>query len=103
VFHRALVDWYSFGRPPLTDDDEINGWIGTLMDNGWTWPDGCELEVAWGLNTWGKFSPVEEKPPESHTYVALDGETLLTAGRADACWLAGDVLTVVDWKTGRTQ
>lgn len=104
VFHRALVDWYSLGRPPMTDDDEINGWLGTMIDHGWTWPDRSELEVAWGLSKWGTFVAVEETQP--HVYRALDGEDLLTAGRADAIWPIPEdaecLIASCDWKTGRT-
>lgn len=104
IFHAALVDWYSLGRPPLTDDDEINGWLGTMIDHGWAWPDGCELEVLWGLSKWGTFVPVKETAP--HVYESLDGEDLLTAGRADIDWPANEYdmapLVVCDWKTGRT-
>lgn len=101
AFHAALQDWQDFGAIPAMSDPDVTAWLQIMVDNNWSWPDGVELEVAWGLNTWGKFSPVEETQP--HVYTALDGEPLITAGRADACWLAGDVLTVVDWKTGRTQ
>lgn len=82
-------------------DKDVALWLDIMIQHGWAWPDGVELEVPWGLNTWGMFSPVKETAP--HVYEALDGETLITAGRADACWLAGDVLVSVDWKTGRTQ
>lgn len=101
AFHSALAMWHAHGLVPETIDPDVNQWLAIMLENNWAWPDGCELEVAWGLNTWGQFSPVEEKQP--HVYTALDGESLVTAGRADACWMAGDVLVSVDWKTGRTQ
>lgn len=100
VFHAALEEWQRTGVVPTMADDDIAAWLAIMVDNGWAWPDGCELEVAWGLSMWGTFVPVEEKQP--HVYTALDGEPLLTAGRADACWMSGDVLVVIDWKTGRT-
>jgi hypothetical protein len=102
AFHAALKEWHDTGRIPPQVDGDVIGWLDIMIENGWTWPDGVELEVAWGLNKWGMFSPVEEKPEGSHVYVSLDGEPLITAGRADACWMVGDVLVSVDWKTGRT-
>ena len=101
AFHAALQEWLTSGRVPEMDG-EIGQWLATMVENGWAWPDGCELEKTWGLSHWATFVAVEEKPPGSHTYVSLDGEDLMTAGRADALWMAGDVLVVVDWKTGRT-
>lgn len=102
-FDEALGIWKDTGLVPEMADKEVNAWIATMVENGWAWPDGCELQVAWGLDKWGKFSPVEEKPADSHVYVPLNGiDDLLTAGRADACWMADDVLVVVDWKSGRT-
>lgn len=100
VFHAALEEWQKSGIVPAMADGDVAGWLQIMVDHGWAWPDGVEMEVLWGFNTWRMFSPVEEKQP--HVYEALDGETLITAGRADACWMSGDVLTVVDWKTGRT-
>lgn len=103
LFHQALLAWNAAGFVPPIDDDDVTAWLQIMVDNGWAWPDGCELEVPWGLDTFGKFSAVEEKPSGSHIYVPLNGlDDLMTAGRADACWMSGDVLTVVDWKTGRT-
>lgn len=102
LFHSALASWHRSGVIPPHDDPDLSAWLQTLVDNGWMWPDGAELEVAWGLSRWGTFVPVEEKPPGSHVYEALDGEPLLTAGRADAIWVADRCLVVVDWKTGRT-
>lgn len=102
-FHLALNAWHESGIIPVVDDPDVTAWLQTMVDNGWAWPDGVELETAWGLSRWGTNVAVEETAPGSHIYRALDGEDLLTAGRADACWLAGDVLVVVDWKTGRTQ
>lgn len=103
-FHEALGIWKDTGLVPEMADREVNEWIATMVDNNWSWPDGVEIEVAWGLDRWGMFSAVEEKPAGSHVYVPLNGlDDLLTAGRADACWMAGDVLVVIDWKTGRTQ
>lgn len=101
VFHSAIEEWHANGRVPLMVDADVSAWLETMVSHGWAWPDGVELEVKWGLSKWGTFVPVEEKEP--HVYTALDGEVLLTAGRADACWMAGDVLVVIDWKTGRTQ
>lgn len=100
AFHAALEEWRRTGVVPAMADDDVAGWVQIMVDNGWAWPDGCETEVAWGLNAWGMFSPVKETSP--HVYEAIDGEPLITAGRADACWMTGDVLTVVDWKTGRS-
>lgn len=103
AFHAALEQWHRDGFVAVLGDTDVAVWVAIMMENGWNWPDRCELEVAWGLDKWGAFCAVEEKPPGSHVYVPLDGiSDLLTAGRADACWLADDVLTVVDWKTGRT-
>lgn len=102
AFHAALEDWLTTGRIPVMADNDVTAWLLTMAENGWAWPDGVELEKAWGLSHWATFVAVEEKPPGSHTYVALDGEPLMTAGRADALWMTGDVLVVVDWKTGRT-
>ncbi len=103
LFHIALASWHRSGVIPPHDDRDLGEWLQTMVDNGWAWPDGCELEVAWGLDKWGKFCAVREDPPDSHVYVPLDGMSdLLTAGRADACWMTGDVLVSCDWKTGRT-
>jgi hypothetical protein len=101
LFHVALASWHRSGVIPPTDDPDLTQWLQTMVDNGWAWPDGAELETAWGLSMWGTNVAVKETEP--HVYAALDGEPLLTAGRADACWMSGDVLAVVDWKTGRTQ
>lgn len=101
VFHAALQDWYDFGAIPALDDREVSGWLQTMVDNGWGWPDGCELEVLWGLGHWGQFVPVKETAP--HVYASIDGEDLVTAGRADCCWVTDGLLVSIDWKTGRTQ
>ena len=100
IFHAALKEWRDTGVVPTLADDEIAAWLAIMVDHRWDWPDGCELEVAWGLSAWGTFVAVEETEP--HVYRALDGEDLLTAGRADACWVADGVLVSCDWKTGRT-
>lgn len=101
AFHAALKEWRDTGRIPVMADNDVTAWLMTMIENGWAWPDGAELEVAWGLSHWGTFVAVEEREP--HVYAALDGEPLVTAGRADACWMSGDTLVSVDWKTGRTQ
>lgn len=103
AFHGALEEWRRSGIAPVMADADVASWLDLMIENGWSWPDGVELERAWGLSTFGTFAAVEEKPAGSHVYVALDGEGLLTAGRADACWMVGDVLVICDWKTGRTQ
>jgi hypothetical protein len=102
AFDAALVEWHQTGRVPVMADNDVTAWLMTMVENGWAWPDGIELQPTWGLSHWGTFVAVAEKPPESHIYVALDGEPLMTAGRADACWMVGDVLVSVDWKTGRS-
>ena len=103
AFDIALVDWFHEGRIMPTSYAEVDAWLQTMVDNGWQWPDRCHVQVPWGLDKWGCYSPVEEKPEDSHIYVPINGvDDLLTAGRADACWIADDVLVVVDWKTGRT-
>lgn len=98
-FHRALEEWRDTGAVPFMADDDIAAWLGTMVDKGWDWPDGCELEVAWGLDPWGCFQPVRETDP--HVYVSITGDDLMTAGRCDGIWPSGDMLVVVDWKTGR--
>lgn len=103
AFDAALVEWHRTGRVPVMADNDVTAWLLTMVENGWSWPDGVEIQPAWGLSHWGTFVAVEEKPEGSHIYVALDGEPLITAGRADACWMAGDSLVVIDWKSGRTQ
>ena len=101
AFHSALEEWLKTGVVPAMADADVAGWLALMVENGWAWPDGVELEVKWGLSMWGTFVPVEEKTP--HVYTPLDGgEDLLTAGRIDAAWMHGDVLVAIDWKTGRT-
>lgn len=100
LFHQALLAWWTAGFVPPIADDDVEEWLRTMVEYGWTWPDGVELEVAWGLSHWGTFVPVKETTP--HVYESIDGEDLLTAGRADACWVTNGMLVVVDWKTGRS-
>lgn len=102
VFHAALEEWQKTGVVPSMADVDIGAWLATMVDHGWTWPDGVELEKPWGLDCWGCFLAVEETAPNSHEYRALDGDTLLTAGRSDAVWPHGDLIVSADWKTGRT-
>lgn len=104
VFHAALEEWHRTGLITYADDDrDVLQWLTAMIDNGWAWPDGAELEVAWGLDVFGCYNAVEETPPGSHVYRSLAGDDLLTAGRADAVWLSEDGRNVVvtDWKTGR--
>lgn len=98
VFHRAIEQWVTTGTPGTVDDPEIQGWIDILAAQ-WAPPLGTRLEVPWGLGTDGGHVHVDE--PEPHVYVARGGQELITAGRADACWLSYGWLYVVDWKTGR--
>lgn len=105
-FHAALADWHRAGVAHEQKNGDVNTWLDTMIKHGWDWPQGAEVEIAWGLSKWGTFVPVEEKPEGSHNYVALDGEPLLTAGRADACWPIPDdaehLIASCDWKTGGT-
>lgn len=103
-FHRALQRWHEAGPGTLVEvgDTDVFGWLNTMIEHGWQWPDRCELERCWGLSTFGTFVAVEEQPPGSHCYVALDGEDLLTAGRSDAVWPHGDLIVSADWKSGKT-
>lgn len=102
-FHAALEEWRNTGRVPFMADDDVATWLRTMVDSGWQFPEQSELEVCWGLDTWGKFCAVEETAPGSHEYRALDGSDLLTAGRADVDWIFDHTgyLVVADWKTGR--
>jgi hypothetical protein len=102
AFHAAIKDWMDFGAIPAMSDPDVMEWLRTMVDKGWSWPDGAELEKCWGLSTWGTFAAVEETAPGSHEYKSLDGEDLLTAGRSDATWPHGDLIVSCDWKTGRT-
>ena len=103
AFDAALIDWHKTGIVPAMADPDVSEWLRIMVEHGWAWPDGCELQVAWGLDTFGAFCAVEEKPADSHIYVPLDGMSdLLTAGRADVLWMSGDVLISPDWKSGRT-
>src|SRR5262245_31087116 len=88
-FHSALEAWHKNGLIPPAADDEVNGWLQTMVGNGWSFPDGCELEVAWGLDTFGAFCPVEETEP--HVYRSITGDDLLTAGRADLCYVTDGI------------
>jgi len=100
AFDDALVEWHRTGRVPVMADNDVTAWLLMMAENGWAWPHGCELQIAWGLSHWGTYVPVRE--PQPHVYEALDGEPLITAGRADACWMADDILVVTDWKSGRS-
>ena len=102
-FDAALEHWHSTGAVLHTDDDDVNEWLRCMLWHNWAWPDGIELQRAWGLSTFGTHVAVEEKPEGSHIYVPLDGEDMLTAGRADAIWPGGEELIVsCDWKSGKT-
>lgn len=96
-FHAAVERWVKTGQLPPVEDLEIQGWI-DLLSMQWRPPVNVLVEVAWGLSPTGQHVHVED--PEPHVYRAMDGRELLTAGRADALWCEGDVLRVVDWKTG---
>lgn len=97
LFHSAVELWVKTGKLPLLEDLEIQGWI-DLLSMQWQPPTSTLVEIAWGLSPTGFHVHVEE--PEPHVYRAMDGRQLLTAGRADVLWREGDVLRVVDWKTG---
>lgn len=98
-FHAALEEWWKTGVVPGATTEVVE-WLETMLDHGWNWPDGAQLEVSWGLNSWGMCSAVEE--PSPHVYKSLDGEELITAGRIDCVWPMDDLLVVIDFKTGRT-
>jgi hypothetical protein len=100
TFHAALEEWFKTGAIPSVDDDDVRAWLQIMVDNGWAWPDGCEVETCWGLDTFGHFNAVEETEP--HVYRSLAGDDLLTAGRADCAWVHNGLLVVADWKTGRS-
>lgn len=103
AFDAALQAWYERGIvPTMPEDDDVTSWLATMVEHGWAWPDGCELQHAWGMSKWGTYVAVEETAPASHVYRALDGEDLLTAGRLDIDWMADDLLVVIDWKSGRS-
>lgn len=103
IFHAALDEWRSTGIVPAMADPDVAKWLAIMVENNWAWPDGCELEKAWGLSHWGTFVAVEETAPGSHEYRSLDGEELMTAGRSDAVWMSpGEIIVSNDWKTGRT-
>ena len=100
AFHAAIEDWVRTGVLAPHADLEIDGWL-QLLASQWSPPAGMRCEVAWGLSPSGEHVMVAE--PRPHVYTALDGQQLLTAGRADACWYpySGDrILSAVDWKAG---
>lgn len=99
-FHGAVERWAKDGEPPTIDGDlEAQGWL-DLLASQWSPPRGAMFELAWGLSPEGEYVAVDE--PEPHKYVARNGSQLLTAGRADVCWVADParLLVVADWKTG---
>lgn len=99
AFHTAVEGWLRSGEVPVLEDMELQGWIDLLAVEWNPPPADPGIEIAWGLRPDGSYADVIE--PEPHVYVAATGGELLTAGRADVCWLTGGMLTVVDLKTGR--
>lgn len=100
-FH-GLVEAWLLNRTADADISPVAlEWFAALQAT-WTPPDRVQSEVALGMSPMGHYVEVEENPPGSHVYVALTGERLLTAGRADLLWRDGETLYVADLKTGRT-
>jgi hypothetical protein len=102
-FHRAAEVWIASGVLPIVEDAELQGWLDELASKFWP-PHltNAETEVAWGLWDDGTYAEVTEPAP--HVYHATrpnEPHRLITAGRADLGYLAGNVLEVIDWKTGR--
>lgn len=96
-FHRVVKEWAE-GRNPVTRDDEVRGWL-ELFEMGFLPPPKDALyEFPMGLGPLGTYVPVTETEP--HVYSAIDGQPLLTAGRADAVWVHDRIVRVADWKTG---
>jgi hypothetical protein len=100
LFHAAVEHWCATGVvPDIADDLEIQGWLDLLSSTWWPQPL-ARTEMAWGLSPVGLFREVAE--PRPHEYEAVDGEPLLTAGRADLVepHTRDGWITVIDWKTG---
>src|SRR5262252_1655424 len=103
-FHAAVELWLKGGRLPEVNDAEVQGWIDLLASVWRPLPENAHTEIAWGLSPDGDHVMVAE--PRPHCYEAMNGAELLTAGRADVCWITGTVslgriLTVIDFKTGK--
>jgi hypothetical protein len=112
-FHLAAAEWIAAHQKGETFFDSgyapvVRRWLQRLR-GVWTPPEGCEVEVALGLEDVGgepRHVNVHETSP--HVYVPiLPGHSLLTAGRADVIYHEHDdrpdtlVCRVGDWKTSR--
>lgn len=106
LHHKGTEVWVTTGDTSHFEGlpEPVRGWL-KLMAQRWTPPEGCETEVALGLehHPEPRFVDVTETEPDSHVYVAKDGKTpVLTAGRADLLWDQRlSVLSVADIKTGQ--
>lgn len=100
AFHRLAEGWIKGQELPVLMTDEMHLWITTLRSR-WVPPPSVRTEVLWGLTDGGNYVHVEETAP--HVYASPTGVPVLTAGRADVCWVdqATDTLICLDWKTGR--
>lgn len=82
-----LVESWLTGHPPAEPEEKDDPWYWyENMRASWTPPAGVDCEVPLGLNHRGEF--VEVMEPEPHKYLALTGEPLITAGRADLAWVS---------------
>lgn len=98
AFHALVERWVHERAIPAAADMEMQGWL-NMLALSWRPTVDTEAEIPWGLSLDGAHVHVAEPLP--HVYEAIDGTTLLTAGRADAAWESKSVLHVADWKAGR--
>jgi hypothetical protein len=100
-FHLAVETWAKKGDlwhgVQVCATEEVRGWLELLAT---TWAPTGECEVALGLGSGGEYVPVNE--PQPHVYVPVEaGTSLVTAGRADHVVMAGPIVVVEDFKTGK--
>lgn len=102
-FHAIVERWVKRGLFVCdSGDKDVIEWCRKLRASGWEPPESCHAEWAVGIQPTGEVIDVEEKPPGSHEYHAIDGSELLTAGRLDLCWTEDGTLSVADIKTGKS-
>lgn len=106
LLHKAVEVWTATGDSSHFEalPEPVRGWA-MRMKSVWTPPEGCETEMAMGLEDFPEPRFVEVLEPQPHEYTPADGKTpLLTAGRADLVWVgAGDpvLARVCDVKSGQ--
>jgi hypothetical protein len=100
LFHSMVQLRIMSGAWDFDAPEPVAGWL-RRMAEVWTPPDDVETEVACGIAD-EPLRYVGVTEPEPHRYAAVDGSTLLTAGRADLVWEANGILHVCDLKSGQS-